>query len=105
MAKHDYLEIGCTPAAEDAAQVGSDGYYERMRRETSVYIRQLRRVHGIEPAGARLTVKSFPHDFGTYHEVVCYFDPEIPESVEYAFKLEGSNLEHWDETALRELGR
>jgi len=99
----DYITIGSSPASEDCAQVGSENYAEQMRKETKAYIGQIRREFGPEPDGARLTVKSFPHDFGCYHEVVCYYDDTLPESVEYAFKVECPS-ENWDRQARAELG-
>lgn len=44
-------------------------------------------------------IKSFPHDFGTYHEVAVYYDPDDQISRDQAFVAE-EGLEHWsDETA------
>lgn len=100
----DYVTIGCTPSGEDCAQVGRDDYYERMRKETQAFVHQLRRQFGEEKYPARLSVKGFPHDFGTYHEVVCYYDDEDEDSVNYAFKLESEMPEYWDEQAKHELG-
>jgi len=91
----DYIELGTTPCEEDCAQVGSDNYTARAREEASRYIELLRKTFGPEPDGAELRVKSFPHDFGSYLEVVCYFDDNYPESVDYAFKCEGDAPAHW----------
>ncbi|MFN6965191.1 MAG: hypothetical protein ACK4S4_15705 [Pyrinomonadaceae bacterium] len=100
----DYVDIGPSPTAEDCAQVGSDDYYERARRECRVFIDQLRRQFGDEPCSASLSVRSYPHDFGTYYEVVCYFDDDDDEAVEYAYKLESETPEHWDADARVALG-
>ena len=99
----DYLNIGSSPCCEDCAQVGSDDYFEKSRIELRAFRNQLIRVFGEPPFGAELRIKAFPHDFGTYHEVVCYFDDNEPESMEYAFHLEGNAPENWDEEALKEI--
>lgn len=39
------------------------------------------------------------HDSGSYYEVVCYFDDNIPESMEYAFKVENDVPGYWDRIA------
>ena len=101
----DYIAIGSSPVDEDCAQVGSTeyDYYERAKRECTAFIHQLRRQFGEEPPSARLSVKSFSHDFGTYYEVVCYYDDEDEESMDYAFKLEAETPNEWDEKAKLEL--
>ena len=63
--------------------------------ECQRYIRALRRVVGPEPPGAKLAVKSFPHDLGTYHEVVCWYEDEASE--EYAMKCESDGPSKWPE--------
>jgi hypothetical protein len=99
----DILDLGPTPAEEKCAQVGQDNYHEVSRREANAYIKQLRRMFGEEPAGARLTMKSYPHDFGSYLEVVVKFNENDEEAVEYAFKLEGNLPGEWDDEARQEL--
>ena len=99
----DYTSIGSAPAYESCTQLGTDGYTERARRECRALIRQLIRMHGEPPPGARLAIKSCPHDFGTYYEVVCFFDPGDPEALEYAYRCEDGLPEYWDEAASEEL--
>jgi hypothetical protein len=99
----DYIEIGPTPVEEDCVQVGADNYGGLARRECNVFIEQLRRVFGTEPEGARLAIKRNPHDFGEYLEVVCHYDDELPDSVEYAFKLEAKTPANWDDEAKAKL--
>ena len=100
----DYITIGSTPLEEDCAQVGSDNYMSRARRECSVFADQLRRAFGCEPDGAEIRVKSFPHDFGTYLEVVCYYDGENKAAVEYAYRLESETPDVWDAQSRKALG-
>src|SRR4051812_37419930 len=99
----DCMDLGSAPPMEDCAQVGSTDYWERARRECRAYVALLRRVLGDEPPGASLSVKSHPHDFGTYLSVVCHFDPEINAAADYAFRCESDGPQAWDEAARREL--
>ena len=100
----DHLSIGPSPTNERCAQVGEPDYAERSRRECRAYVRQLRRVLGDEPAKASLAVKANPHDFGTYREVVCYFDPSDRAALDYAFRAEELAPAEWDDEARTELG-
>ena len=93
----DYLTIGSSPVEEECAQVGSDNYSERAREECKRFIELIRKVNGEEPPGARLSIKSFPHDFGNYYEVVCYFDDADEESMKYAFDLENNSPLTWED--------
>jgi hypothetical protein len=96
----DYIEIGSTPCEESCQQVGTASYNATMaRKECHAFRDQIRRTLGFEPDGAELRIKGFAHDFGTYHEVVCYYDDEKPESVEYAFRCESDAPINWDEQA------
>ena len=95
----DYITIGSTPYEEDCAQVGSANYPERSRVECRAFKEQLLRIFGEPPEGADIGVKSFDHDFGTYREVVCYYDEDEEESVRYAFKLEEEIPTQWDNEA------
>jgi hypothetical protein len=92
----DYIDIGSTPADEECAQVGSPDYARRAREECNRFINLIRHVVGPEPEGARLTVKSNPHDFGTYYEVVCYYDTENEEARKYAYRCERDAPTRWE---------
>ena len=91
----DYIELGPTPCEEDCVQVGTEDYAAKARPECQRYIALIRATCGEEPYGAHLTVKSFPHDFGSYLEVVCYYDDSEPEAVAYAWNLEKSAPARW----------
>jgi hypothetical protein len=67
----------------------------KMKAETTAFIQLIRDALGKEPPGASLRVKSFPHDFGTYHEVVCFFDEADQEAMEYAYKCEEQAPTDW----------
>ena len=99
----DSLYIGSSPPEEDCAQLGSDDYCRRARRECRAYINQLHRALGPEPPGASLSITSHPHDFGDYLAVSCHFDPAIAEAVDYAYRCESDGPMTWDDEARREL--
>ena len=94
----DFINIGSAPAEEQCVQVNKEGnYHKAMRAECVRFIEQLRRVFGPEPEGAQLGVKSFPHDFGLYLEVVCYFENNDEEARKWAFRLEDEMPARWDQ--------
>jgi hypothetical protein len=92
----DYLDIGPVPAEEDCTQVGVDNYMAKARPECNRFIERIREVLGVEPEGARLAVKSNPHDFGSYLSVVCYWDIDNEVAEAYAFRCEGSGPLTWE---------
>lgn len=100
----EQLEIGSSPCEEDCAQVGSANYRTHAYREMRTFIAQLRRTFGPEPATAHLTIRAFPHDFGTYHEVVVTWDEDDYIGQEYAYRIEANTPATWDAIARVELG-
>jgi hypothetical protein len=92
-----YLSLAPSPIEEDCAQVGTPSYRQQALAECARFIRLLRQKFGPEPEGARLSVKWFDHDFGPYCEVVCYYNTDIPPSVEYAYACEANLPATWDE--------
>lgn len=104
----DYLTLGSTPYDEDCAQVGSETYYEMMKKETAAYIHQLYRIYNKRyPAAEQAIIiyrKSFPHDFGSYHEVCAVYNENNRTSCEQAAWLETHSPGNWDEEAIKELG-
>lgn len=101
----DYISIGSSPTDEPCAQVSSGNYDIQSRKECKAFLHQLRRHFGDEPYGAQLDIKYFPHDFGSYREVVCYYDDEDEEARDYAYKLESETPANWDKEAKEELNR
>lgn len=92
----DYISIGSAPSDENCVQVNPKlDYLPAMQEECGRFIELLRKIHGPEPEGARLRIKSNPHDFGTYLDVVCYFNDDLPEAVAYAFRLEAHVPRTW----------
>lgn len=102
----DHVDLGgTTPPMESCAQVGSReyDYHDRARKEARAFINQLRRIFGCEPEGARLSVKSHPHDFGSYITVVVYFDPDNAKARAYANRCDEETPHEWDAVAKQEL--
>lgn len=101
----DYLNIGSSPYGEDCAQLNKTPNYETVaRRECEVFKQQIRRELGDEPRTAKLRTKSFPHDFGDYFEVIVEFEDTNMKAVDYAFLVEGSAPERWDNESMKALG-
>ena len=93
----DFINIGPVPYEEPCAQVGSPDYQRQARQECTRFINLLRRTLGEEPENAHLEIKSNPHDFGTYYEVVCQFDDDDEEAAKYAYRCESEAHSQWDD--------
>ena len=98
------LYLGPTPAEEPCAQVGRPNYREQALKECRAYMRQLVRVFGEPPSGARFALTSEAHDFGTYYEVVVQYDVQDEETSAFAFRVEANLPIEWDAQAREELG-
>lgn len=95
----DYFTLGSVPCDEDCSQVGSNDYHEKSRIECQAYKKQLLRLF----PNAYFKIKGFPHDFGTYHEVVVMFTEDDEAEVRQAIEIEDSLPENWDDEAKKEL--
>ena len=93
----DFMDIGSSPCDESCVSVGEPDYYERARVECARFIDLIRKKLGDEPPGARLATKSFPHDFGSYLEVVCHFDDSDEEASNYAYLCESEAPRTWQD--------
>jgi hypothetical protein len=100
----DWLSIGSSPSGEDCAQIGDEDYYMRSRKELRAFIKQLAREFPSPPQGAYLAAKSFPHDYGSYTEIVVFYDDTKEECLDWALKVEAECPEEWDGLAKEELG-
>jgi len=89
----DYLSIGATPSDESCTQAGTDPQQEHA--ECAHFIKRIIQVLGPPPDGAKLAVKTFPHDFGDYKEVVVYYDPSNEAASNYAFEVESDAPTTW----------
>jgi len=99
----DYVNIGSTPNGEDCAQLGSDNYNALSRIEGRAYINQLKRMFPNPPYGVLFSLKGFPHDFGTYYEVVVKYLTDNEEAEAFAWEVQNESPENWDEQAKAEL--
>lgn len=101
----DYICIGPAQCDEPCAQVGDTDYREKALAECQRFIQLLRKTFGPEPRGAWFTTKWFPHDFGEYVEVVCYFTAEIEASVEYALRCEAETPATWGKEMAEQIAK
>lgn len=106
------IYLGSSPAEEDCAQVGTEGYKTRAWAECRAYINQLYRIlrakgypKGELPKDFFITTKNEQHDYGTYLEVVVLFNPDDDKSWDVAHLLEVELPGEWDQEAREELNR
>ncbi len=92
----NYFCIGASPSEEDCAQVGQPGYRKHALAECQRFIQLIRDTLGPEPAGAELRIMAFEHDFGQYHEVVCWFDIENQAAQAYALRCDNDAPATWE---------
>ena len=93
----DYIILGSTPIAENCVQVSNTHeYLDSMKAECKRFKAGLEKKFQ-PPDGAFLKIKSFPHDFGSYLEVVVMFDDNNEEATTYAYDLESDTPETWAE--------
>lgn len=99
----DYIHLlQTTPSDEPCAQVGSEDYMTNARLEARVYVDQLIRTFGTNPAGTFFKMVRCPHDFGTYLDIRFYCDDEDQSHIKYMVDIE-TGCRKWDEQALKEL--
>lgn len=97
----DHLSIGPAPAEETPVQLGEADYARRAKLECNKFIEAIRKKLGREPDGARLGVKQCPQDFGSYYDVVCYFDSDDVSGYNYALRCESDAPTTWEEVGMR----
>lgn len=85
---------------ESCAQVGDPDYARNAKAECRTFIEAIRKVCGREPEGARLTIKSQQHDYGTYYECACAYDGNIQAAAEYAAKVDREAPGTWEEAGM-----
>lgn len=87
--------LGSAPAEESCVQVGDPDYARDAKNECRQYMAAIRIVCGEPPEGAKLVVRSQPHDFGSYFEVAVVFDGTNREAVAYAAKVDEQAPTTW----------
>lgn len=98
---NDELSLGPVPTDEECIPAGTDPVKER--EECQRFITRIKEHCGEPPTGARLKVKSNPHDFGSYLDVVVVFSDQIDEAVEYAFWAESHTPRTWSSEETKEV--
>ena len=97
MAK-DFISIGCTPASEDCVQVSNTEYYmDKMLAECDRY-KEMLQAKFADCNKVTIAVKTFPHDFGSYAEVVVKYDNEDIEALAQAIHIENNTPMNWTDT-------
>ena len=89
LSREEYEHIGST----GFAQVGRDDYHEKQEFEKKFLMAHIEEKFGKEPKGSHLHWKAFPHDFGTYHELVFYYTKWTDTVNNWIDKLQGLD---WD---------
>lgn len=91
----EYLELGPVPSDETRVQVGDPNYREKSIAECRRYKQLLESMFpDFERHGCKFGIKGFPHDFGTYHEVVIYYHDE--KGGNFAFDVENNLPAVWN---------
>lgn len=88
----DYLSLGPVPCDEDCQQIGSDTY--DYAKDTADLYRYKAMLQQRWPT-AHFAVKSFSHEFGTYREIVVYFDDEDEDAI--AYDVESNLPQTWND--------
>lgn len=94
----DHITIGSTPHNESCEQLGEHYDAKKAKAECARFRDQILR-HYPEPANGYLAIKGFPHDFGTYYEVIARFDDTDEEAINWAFAIEADEkgvLADWE---------
>lgn len=102
----EYIELGPTPCDESCEQLGPNYNAGKARAESRAYANQLRRMFEDklpENVVGGFSVKSFPHDFGSYLEVVVKFDANCELSAKWAYEVDENVPANWDDIAKTEL--
>lgn len=97
----DYLHIGPTPAEEECASSTDPRFDVANRAECMAYRAALERFYGEPPNEASYGIKGQLHEFGTYREVVIYYNPDDEAEAAYAFNVE-QGLARWAEAGMRQ---
>jgi D-alanine-D-alanine ligase-like ATP-grasp enzyme len=97
MAFNEYLEIGNVPSGENCVQVSDKhDYMPAMRAETQKYKEMLlKRFPNCDLI--ELSIKSCPHDFGSYLDIRVKFDDNNDKSISQAYFIEANLPEKWSD--------
>ena len=94
----DYLSLGPTPVEEDCVQVGKPDYSTVAREECEKFVELLKKKFPrYQEFGCTFKVKSNPHDFGEYYNVVVNYYVDDKMSAEYALFVEHNTPLTWND--------
>lgn len=98
------MELGSVPPNEECEQVGTTKYNrDRALKECRTHQKQLGRQFTAIPSGAYLFVRTSRHDFGEYFEVAVSYDDKDHDGLEFAYKAEETQWQHWDKQSCIDL--
>jgi hypothetical protein len=89
----DFIYLGSCPTDEPALPAGSPR--KEQMDQCKLYIDLIEFECGPTPEGTWLTVKWENHEFGSYAEVVCWYDGDNETAREYAFGCEANSPRRW----------
>jgi len=90
----DHIYIGSAPSDELCAQLGFPDFERLQSIELTQFLRMLRERFPLPD----FRVKRESHDFGSYREVVAYFDDEDEDQAAQAYEAE-CYFDKWDDQA------
>ena len=97
----DYLSLSSSPCDEPCVQLGSENYEAESLKECARYrdllVKRFGGIDELDKRGVRFSTKSFPHEYGSYREVVVIFDDEDEDAVEAACHIENNLPQNWDD--------
>jgi len=93
----DYITLGTSPVNENCVCVtDKENYMPAMLEEARRFKSLLESLFPTpEDVIGYFTIKSFPHDFGTYLEVCAVYDDEEENSANWAYGIEDNLPENW----------
>lgn len=95
----DHETLGPVPSDENCAQVGQDNFSEQSMQECKRYMEMLENKFPApnDDVFGYFSIKSFPHDFGSYREVVFIYNSDCEDSCDYMLHVEGNLPNTWEE--------
>ncbi len=97
----DYLSLSSSPCDETCIQVGHENYDEESRKECIRYrdllVKKFGGIDKLDEMGVRFSTKSFPHDYGSYREVIVIFDDDDEKAIGAAYYIEKNLPQRWDD--------
>jgi hypothetical protein len=91
------IALGQVPYLEMPALLGEPEYRRHAIRACQAYLQAIRNYLGPEPEGALLAYRGVPHPSGTSYEVVCQYETDLPEALDYAWRCVRQRPATWVE--------